>query len=174
MSKIKSIIESLIFLNGEPLKISDIAKGLEIPEEDLNKEVDELIEEYKSSNRGLQIIKLEDSIQMCTAPENEDAVLNFFKPIIKRDLSGSALETLSIIAYKQPVTRAEIEDIRKVQCSYVLKYLQSHDLIKVVGKKNAIGHPSLYGTTDEFLRIVGIESLEQLPKLEDEDIVTSI
>ncbi|MBQ9625512.1 MAG: SMC-Scp complex subunit ScpB, partial [Clostridia bacterium] len=147
MSKIKSIIESLIFLNGEPLKISDIAKGLEIPEEDLNKEVDELIEEYKSSNRGLQIIKLEDSIQMCTAPENEDAVLNFFKPIIKRDLSGSALETLSIIAYKQPVTRAEIEDIRKVQCSYVLKYLQSHDLIKVVGKKNAIGHPSLYGTT---------------------------
>ena len=122
----------------------------------------------------MQIIKLEDSIQMCTAPENEDAVLNFFKPIIKRDLSGSALETLSIIAYKQPVTRAEIEDIRKVQCSYVLKYLQSHDLIKVVGKKNAIGHPSLYGTTDEFLRIVGIESLEQLPKLEDEDIVTSI
>lgn len=174
MNNLKSVIESLVFLNGEPLKLAEIAKGLELDEGEITDAAHELIEDYKYRQGGLRIIKVEDAIQMCTSPENEQPVMDFFKPVVKKDLSSSALETLSIVAYKQPITRAEIEDIRKVQCAYVLKYLQAHDLVKVVGKKNTVGHPSLYGTTDEFLRMIGIESLAELPKIEDEDIVTSI
>lgn len=174
MNNLKSIIESLIFLNGEPLKISEIASGLDVSEIEVVSCVNDLINMYKENGGGLHIIRVEDAVQMCTSPDNAQAVIDFFKPIVKKDLSDSALETLSIVAYKQPITRAEVEDIRKVQCTYVLKYLQSHDLIKAVGKKDAVGHPTLYGTTDEFLRLVGIESLSELPKLEDEDIVTTI
>lgn len=174
MNNLKSVIESLVFLNGEPLKLAEIAKGLELDEGEITDAAHELIEDYKYRQGGLRILKVEDAIQMCTSPENEQPVMDFFKPVVKKDLSSSALETLSIVAYKQPITRAEIEDIRKVQCAYVLKYLQAHDLVKVVGKKNTVGHPSLYGTTDEFLRMIGIESLAKLPKIEDEDIVTSI
>lgn len=173
MNRLESIIESLIFLNGEPLKLEEISKGLEISIEQVEDAVASLCESHKSYG-GIRIIKVEDAVQMCTSPDNEKEVMDFFKPVVKKDLSTSAIETLSIIAYKQPVTRVEIEDIRRVQCSYILKYLQAHRLVKVVGKKNAVGHPSLYGTTDEFLRMIGIESLSNLPKLEEEDVIETI
>lgn len=174
MNNIESIIESLVFLNGEPLKIDEISKGLGIRIWQVEEAIENLIVKYKENAGGLRIIKIEDAVQMCTSPDNENAVMDFFKPVVKKDLSSSALETLSIVAYRQPITRAEIEDIRRVQCSYVLKYLQSHDLVKIVGKKNTVGHPSLYGTTDEFLRMIGIERLSQLPEIQETDIVTTI
>lgn len=174
MSRLESIIESLVFLNGEPLKIDEIAKGLGKDIDQVYNAVNSLCQRYKDGDGGVKIIRVEDAVQMCTSPENEQEVMDFFKPVVKKDLSSSAIETLSIVAYKQPVTRVEIEEIRRVQCSYVLKYLQSHDLIKVVGKKNTVGHPSLYGTTDQFLRMLGIESLLELPELEDEEIIETI
>lgn len=172
-NRLESIIESLVFLNGEPLKLEEIANGLDILYDEVVCAVSALIKKYENGS-GIRITKINDAVLMCTSPENEKEVMDFFKPIVKKDLSTSAIETLSIIAYKQPITRIEIEDIRRVQCTYILKYLLSHNLIKIVGKKNVIGHPSLYGTTDEFLRMLGLESLSDLPVLEDEDIIETI
>lgn len=167
--KLISIIESLLFINGEPLSITEIAQGLKLEELLVNAACEELVERYERAKGGIKIIRLNGRIQMCTNPKNDQAIADFFQPIKKASLSTSALETLSIIAYRQPITRTEIEDIRRVQCSYVLKYLHSHGLIQVVGKKKTLGNPSLYGTTDEFLRMLGISSLAELPELKGEE-----
>ena len=163
IKKIKSVIESVLFINGEPIEIEELSKFCDANVNEIAIVIEELIEDYK--DRGINIIRLNNSIQMCTNPSNEDAVSDFFKPVKKTSLSTAAVETLSIIAYKQPITRSEIEALRQVQCTYVLKYLLSHDLIKVVGHKKTLGNPALYATTDEFLRILGIESLKELPAI---------
>ncbi len=164
MKELKSIIESVLFINGEPISENELSKGLCASKDEVKKALDLIKEEY--SQRGINLLKLNDGYQFCTNPKHEKELESFFKPIKKSSLSQSALETLSIIAYKQPITKMEIEQIRGVKCAYVLNYLKAHDLIKSVGKKKTLGRPSLYATTLEFLRIVGISSLKDLPKIE--------
>lgn len=174
MDELKSKIESLLFLNGEPISYKELADGLKSQVYIVEQACAELVNEYKEKDGGMLIIVLDDKVQICTNPKNEEVISNFFQPIKKANLSTAALETLSIVAYRQPITRLEIEQIRQVQCSYILKFLQAHNLVQIVGTKKALGRPSLYGTTDTFLRMLGISSLEEMPeidKLEDYDAV---
>ncbi|EGT4091002.1 SMC-Scp complex subunit ScpB, partial [Clostridioides difficile] len=126
-----------------------------------------LIEEYREQNRGIQIIKLENKYQMCTNKDYAEYIKKIIEPKKKKSLSQATLETLTIIAYKQPITKVEIEDIRGVKCDKVLQTLFENELIREAGRLNKIGKPIIYKTTDEFLKLLNIESLEELPPIEN-------
>lgn len=164
-SEIKSIIEAIMFSYGEPLSIKDL--NLAINEELAPKEIeimlDILIEEYKENNRGINIIKLGDKYQMCSNPEYADFIKKIIEPTRKKTLSQATLETLIIVAYKQPITKTEIESIRGVKCDRVISTLLDQSLIYESARLNKIGKPILFKTTDEFLKLLDIESLDELP-----------
>lgn len=164
-SEIKSIIEAIMFSYGEPLSIKDL--NLAINEELAPKEIeimlDILIEEYKENNRGINIIKLGDKYQMCSNPEYSDFIKKIIEPTRKKTLSQATLETLIIVAYKQPITKTEIESIRGVKCDRVISTLLDQNLIYESARLNKIGKPILFKTTDEFLKLLDIESLDELP-----------
>lgn len=164
-SEIKSIIEAIMFSYGEPLSIKDL--NLAINEELAPKEIeimlDILIEEYKENNRGINIIKLGDRYQMCSNPEYADFIKKIIEPTRKKTLSQATLETLIIVAYKQPITKTEIESIRGVKCDRVISTLLDQNLIYESARLNKIGKPILFKTTDEFLKLLDIESLDELP-----------
>lgn len=164
-SEIKSIIEAIMFSYGEPVSIKDL--NLAINEELAPKEIeimlDILIEEYKENNRGIHIIKLGDKYQMCSNPEYADFIKKIIEPSRKKTLSQATLETLIIVAYKQPITKTEIESIRGVKCDRVISTLLDQSLIYESGRLNKIGKPILFKTTDEFLKLLDIESLNELP-----------
>lgn len=133
-----------------------------------------LIEEYREQNRGIQIIKLENKYQMCTNKDYAEYIKKIIEPKKKKSLSQATLETLTIIAYKQPITKVEIEDIRGVKCDKVLQTLFENELIREAGRLNKIGKPIIYKTTDEFLKLLNIESLEELPPIENyQEVVTN-
>lgn len=166
--EIKYIIEAVLFAYGDPMSIKDLKN---VVNEDLSiKEIEfmvsSLMEEYKSQNRGIQIIKLEDKYQMCTNSDYADFIKKAVEPSRKKSLSQATIETLTIIAYRQPVTKAEIEDIRGVKCDKVIKTLLEGNLIREAGRLNRIGKPIIYRTTDEFLKVMNIESLKDLPDIE--------
>jgi segregation and condensation protein B len=125
-----------------------------------------LIQEYKDNNRGVQIIKLQDKYQMCTNKEYSDFVKNILEPKKKKTLSQATLETLTIIAYKQPVTKVEVEEIRGVKCDRAIQNLLESELIYEAGRLDKIGKPVVYKTTSEFLRLLSIEKLEDLPPID--------
>ena len=125
-----------------------------------------LIQEYKDNNRGVQIIKLQDKYQMCTNKEYSDFVKNILEPKKKKTLSQATLETLTIIAYKQPVTKVEVEEIRGVKCDRAIQNLLESELIYEAGRLDKIGKPMVYKTTSEFLRFLSIEKLEDLPPID--------
>lgn len=167
-SDIKNIIEAVLFAYGEPISIKELNY---IVDEDLSpKEIEfmlnALIEEYKENNRGIQIIKLENKYQMCTNQDYALFIKKVLEPKKKKTLSQATLETLTIIAYKQPITKIEIENIRGVKCDKVLQTLLENELIREAGRLNKIGKPIIYRTTDEFLKLINIERLEDLPPLE--------
>lgn len=163
---LKSVLESLLFAWGEPLNINEISRILNIPTHNVSTVLDEMSEEYAIDiNRGLIIQKFGNSYQITTRKENFEFIQNLLQTTINKSLSTAAMETLSIIAYKQPVTRVEIELIRGVKCSNVVKGLLDKGLIKEVGKLDKPGRPTLYATTDEFLRHFGLNSIEELPAL---------
>lgn len=167
--EIKHIIEAVMFAYGDPISIKEL--NYIINEELSSKEIEymlnSLIEEYSTNNRGIQIIKLEDKYQMCTNKEYADFIKKILEPKKKKSLSQATLETLTIIAYKQPITKVEIEDIRGVKCDKVLQTLLENDLIREAGRLNKIGKPIIYRTTNEFLKLLNIEKLEDLPPLEE-------
>lgn|SRR5690554_5474901 len=163
---IKSVLESLLFAWGEPLGLSEISKILEIPEKTISNILDEMIEHsVNNKDSGLIIQKFGNSYQITTKKENHLYIQNLLQTTVNKSLSNAAMETLSIIAYKQPVTRVEIELIRGVKCSNVVKGLLDKQLIKEVGKLDKPGRPTLYATTDEFLRHFGLNSINELPCL---------
>ncbi|GAB5045955.1 SMC-Scp complex subunit ScpB [Thermodesulfovibrio sp. TK110] len=164
--QIKGIVESLLFIAEKPLSIKILHTLLNIPETYLKGIINELAEEYRTRNSGIMIIKIEDSYQMVTNPQYAEWV-KIFKQHTNNKLSEQALETLAIIAYKQPITKAEIEKIRGVNSDYAIKTLIEKKLIKIVGKKEVPGRPFLYGTTKEFLKTFGISSLNELPAVVD-------
>lgn len=169
--KIISIIESLLYVWGDPLDISDLSKITDIDKKTLNHILSEMIEVYNSSeDRGIMIKKYNNKYQFATKKDNFDYIQNLFQTNTRKTLSTAALETLSIIAYKQPVTRIEIEAIRGIKCSYIIKNLVEKGLVVETGKLNRPGKPSLYGTTDEFLRYFGLSSIKELPNVKIENL----
>jgi segregation and condensation protein B len=165
-NNLKSIIESLLFAWGEPLNISEISKILNVKPFVLNQTLSDMIKEYtENSDRGLIIQKFGNSYQLTTKKDNFEFIQDLLQTSVNKSLSNAAMETLSIIAYKQPVTKVEIDLIRGVKCSNVIKGLLDKNLIKEVGKLDKPGRPTLYATTDQFLKHFGLISLKDLPTL---------
>ena len=165
VSMLDEIVESLLFLSGNGLKVADIAAQLEVKTSDVNAAVKRLKEKYGGKS-GIHLLSYNGKIQFASNPAYSDVIACVLNPIRERDLSNAALETIAIIAYRQPVTRLEIEQIRGVNSEYTVQMLLKNNLIEVVGRKEAVGKPLLFGTTDEFLKRFQLESLDELPDYE--------
>lgn len=166
--KLKAVIEGILFAWGDPVDINDLNKVVNINKRDLKALLEEMESDYENEERGLRIVNINDSYQLSTKPENYEFISSFVSDKNKKNLSNASLETLSIIAYKQPVTKIEIEEIRGVKCDGTLKALSDYNLIEIVGKLDRIGKPNLYGTTEEFLKKFGLSTIDELPPLEEE------
>lgn len=166
MIETKGIIEALLFTWGDPLDLKSISSILEMDDKIVENIIDEMIEEFNIKNRGLKIIKLNNSYQLCTRIEHFDYIKKLNNKT-KKSLSNAALETLSIIAYKQPVTKSEIDTIRGVKSDRVIDTLYEKKLIEELGRLERPGRPKIYGTSDNFLKYFGLESLDDLPKAND-------
>lgn len=165
--EVKSIIEGLLFTWGEPLEIKEIAKVLDIKKDKLEDILKEMIDDFDYNRRGLRIIKIEDKYQLSTRPEHYEYIKKLSYSGVNRNLSNAAMETLSIIAYKQPITKVEIDHIRGVRSDRAISTLLERQMIEEVGRLDRPGKPIIYGTTDVFLRSFGLESLDELPELKN-------
>lgn len=157
-----SIIESIVFVSGNQISIKDIAEKLEISEKQVLDEAKKLQEKY-NENSGINLLIFNKKLQFCSNPRFAEDVSAVLNPIRERELSKSMLEVAAIIAYKQPVTRLDLEEIRGVDSEYAIQNLLKLGVIEVVGRKDAIGRPVLFGTTDGFLKRFQIPSLDALP-----------
>ena len=166
--KLNSIIECLLFFSDKPLSIDKLTEIIEADNcDEIKGAVEELEKEYELRNSGLQVVNIAEGHQICTRSEFSSWVRKLHKSQTTFQLSLPALETLSIIAYKQPATRGEIEKIRGVDASCVLRTLLEKKLIRISGRKKVPGRPILYGTTEEFLRYFGLRDLSEIPSLEE-------
>ena len=167
MSELKAIVEALIFASPEPVTLKTLYKLLsDEPREDVAAAVKALVAEY-AQRPGLQVVEVAGGYQIVTRPELHEWVRRLFHERSTQKLTVQALETLAVIAYKQPITAVEISEIRGVNTSGVLSTLIERHLIKIVGRKNVVGRPFLYSTTKEFLVRFGLNDLNDLPKVED-------
>lgn len=163
--KIDSVIESILFVAGTSIKRADIQSKLELTDKELNASLSRLQKKY--STGGIKLLEFNDKLQFSTNSDNQTEVAICLNPLRERALSKAMMETLSIVAYKQPVTRLDIEEIRGVSSDYAVQILLEHNLIAVVGRKDAVGKPLLFGTTDEFLKRFNLHSLADLPGTEE-------
>lgn len=165
-SNFKKHIEALLFASGNPISTKKIAQLIEVPEEHIELLIEQLIADMSAADRGLMIVKVAAGYQLCTKPELA-SVVKTLAQVQDSKLSLAAMETLSIIAFKQPITKLEIENIRGVKVDKVLTKLLERQMIKEIGRKDAIGRPIIYGTTDEFLKSFGLNGLQDLPPLSE-------
>jgi segregation and condensation protein B len=156
------VLESLLFVSGDGLRISDIAEQMNVEKKDVEKSIKKLKEKY-SGKCGIHLITYNGKVQFASNPAYVDLISLVLNPIKEKDLSSAALETIAIIAYRQPVTRLEVEQIRGNNSEYTIQLLLKHNLIEVVGRKDSVGKPLLFGTTEEFLKRFQVESVDQLP-----------
>lgn len=163
----KAILEALLFINERPIEVNELVQVLEISRTETEKALGELSFEYTQRSSGICIVKIAGGYQMCSAPKTETWVQKMYQERTKQKLSTASLETLAIVAYKQPITRVEIEAIRGVNVDGVARKLSELGLIKIAGRKDVIGKPFLYITTRKFLEYFGINTLKDLPKLEE-------
>lgn len=163
--KNKGIIECLLFTHGEPLSYKTIGRILEIDVRKVKKTVAKMKKEYEISSRGITIKEFNDKIQLSTKTEYGEYIKKLVKPDSRQNLSQAALETLALIAYKQPITKSEIDDIRGVRSDRAVATLLDRALIKEAGRLEATGRPILYTTTDDFLKYFGFENISELPEL---------
>lgn len=166
-SKVKKIIEVLLFIAGEPLSLNKISQILEIKQSVAMNLVLELKKEYWEAQKGIDIIEISNGYQMCTRHEYSPWINRLKKQRKENKLSPSALESIAIIAYKQPITRIEIDNIRGVSSIGVIQTLLEKKLIKIIGRKDIVGKPLLYGTTSEFLKTFGLSNLSALPQIDE-------
>ena len=164
---IKSAMESMMFVWGKPLDIKEVAEIFNIDKKEAYVYFKELQEEYEQQGRGIVIREVNKSFQFVTRKENLYYIERLCTPVKHKRLSQSALEVLAIVAYKQPVTKGEIEAVRGIRCDRVIEGLAKKNLVAEVGRSDAVGRPILYGTTDEFLKQFGFETLKELPAIED-------
>lgn len=172
--KIKSVMESLMFMWGVPLDVHEAAKLIDEDWHHIYDLMLELEKEYEDRNGGVKIRRINKSFQFVTNEENGELLERFLTPVKNKRLSQSALEVLAIIAYKQPVTRGEIENIRGIRCEKVLERLEDREFIKNLGRSESIGRPILYGTTPQFLQYMNINSLKELPKINSKDFMKDV
>lgn len=168
----KAALEAVLFTMGNSVELETLALAIEQDEETTRKLVLELRDDYDREGRGLQIVQLEDRFQMCSRKAYYEALIRVATQPKRHHLSEALLETLSIVAYKQPITRLEIEKIRGVSCAHSVDRLVEYNLIEETGRLNAPGRPILFGTTEEFLRCFGLPSLADLPVMGAEKIET--
>lgn len=165
MKNSKSIIEAILFAAGRQVEVKELAMALEESSEKIIDEIEQLKNEYNENNKGFEIIKVNDSYQMCTRKDYYDYVAQILDKKSKPNLSNAALETISIIAYNPNVTRAQIETIRGVGCDGTIYKLLEYELIKESGKLDAPGRPTTYVVSDKFFKMFGLSSLDELPEL---------
>lgn len=165
--QIKSALESMMFVWGEPLEVKVCAEMFDMSKEEMEALFFELADEYEQEGRGIVIRQVNKGFQFVTRPENGEFIERLCRPVKVKKLSQSALEVLAIIAYKQPVTKGEIDAIRGIKCDRVVDGLMKKDLICVKGRSEGVGRPMLYGTTDTFLKQFGFATLKELPDIED-------
>lgn len=170
IEKTEGIIEAILFTMGESVELEKIAAAIEHDEETTSKLIHNMADRYEAEDRGVRIIELDNSFQMCTKPEAYEYLIRIAKQPKKYVLTDVLLETLSIIAYRQPVTKLEIEKIRGVKTDHAVNKLVEYELVQEVGRLDAPGRPILFGTTEEFLRHFGVTSLEELPNLNPEQV----
>lgn len=168
LEKTEAAIEAVLFTMGESVEASKLAAAIEHDVDTTKKIVHNMMDKYEAADRGIRIIELEDAFQMCTKQEYYDNLIKVASQPRKYVLTDVQLETLSIIAYKQPVTKMEIEKIRGVSSDRAVNKLVEYGLIKELGRLDAPGRPMLFGTTEEFLRVFGVQSIEELPVISEE------
>ena len=167
MNNLKEIIKATLFISGEGVATEDIMSKLEIDKKTFNKVLDELKQEL-SGNCGIHLIEYKDKIQLCSNPNYAEQISVVLNPIREKALTKAALETVAIIAYKQPITKLEIEEIRKINSAdYAIQVLLDNKMIQIVGRKDAVGKPYMFGTTDEFLKRFNLKDLNELPDYEE-------
>lgn len=162
----EAALEAVLFTMGQSVETKVLAKAVELEEAEVIEVLHHMMERYESADRGLKLIELEDSFQMCTKSEYYETLIKVAREPKRHVLSDVVLETLAIIAYKQPITRAEIEKIRGVSSDHAVNKLVEYNLVCEVGRLNAPGRPILFATTEEFLRKFGVGKLEELPSLD--------
>lgn len=163
--ELKEIILSILFVAGDGLDKDFILQKLEITPKELEEAVNELCKEY-NDEKGIHVIKYKNKLQLASNPLYADYISEVLNPVREKSLTRAALETLAIIAYKQPITKLEIEDIRRVNCDYAVQILVDQNMIEVVGRKDAVGKPLLFGTTETFLKRFNLQDLAELPDYE--------
>ena len=164
-NEIPQIREAILFVAGEPVAVADLAQALEVSEMEIMHAVEELQRECE--RRGVTIHRYGDHLRMETRPEYAPYVERLLQPVQRQTLSQTAMETLAVIAYRQPVTKGEVEQVRGVKCDYSVQSLLHKGLIREAGRKEALGRPILYATTDRFLEHFGISDIRELPPLPD-------
>lgn len=170
LKKVEAMIEAILFTMGEAVELERIAAAVEHDEGTIAKILQNMMDEYEKEHRGIQIIELDGAYQLCTKASTYEALVRIAHVPKKHVLTDVLLETLSIIAYKQPITKLEIETIRGVKSDHAVNKLIEYNLVSEVGRMDAPGKPILFGTSEEFLRCFGIRSLEDLPIVQPEKI----
>ncbi|HIS97393.1 MAG TPA: SMC-Scp complex subunit ScpB [Candidatus Scatomorpha pullistercoris] len=165
--ELKAAVEAMIFASGEPVPAARISLVLGVPEQEVFDCAERLAEEYESGGRGIRLVRLDMSLQMCSAPQYAKLIARVIEHRAPPKLSPPALETLAVVAYFQPVTRAYVDEVRGVDSSYTVSSLVEKGLIEPTGRLEAPGRPTLYKTTEAFLRVMGVSELSELPKLPD-------
>ncbi len=164
--KMEAAIEAILFAMGDSVELGQLAMALEEDTEKVKQVLDGMRKRYRAEDRGIQLIELEDAYQLCTKKEYYEYLIKIAMHPKKPSLTDVMLETLSIIAYKQPVTKAEVEKIRGVKCDHAVNKLVEYNLVRELGRLDAPGRPILFGTTEEFLRSFGVQGVEELPVLD--------
>ncbi len=168
--KQEAVIEGILFAAGGSVEKARLAEVLGISKEQAVDLIHRMMERYRQEDRGIQIIEVEESVQMCTKKELYEYLIQIVKQPKPHVLTDVLLETLSIVAYKQPITRVEIEKIRGVSCAHAINKLVEYNLVCELGRLDAPGRPLLFGTTEEFLRNFGVHSIEELPALNQDQL----
>ena len=161
---VKYVLESLLFVNERPLSVNELSSVLGLDKREAALALEELVKEYEQRLSGICLVKVAGGYQMCSRPDNEQWIKKMYQDKNKQRLSNASLETLAIIAYRQPITRMEIEAVRGVNIDGITRHLFKLGIIKTAGRKEVIGRPFLYITTRKFLEYFGLNSLKDLPK----------
>ena len=159
-------IECILFVSGDPVPVIQLQRALGLTDIEMQSTLQSMDELYRREERGIQLYLTEETVQLVSNRKYTDLVLTLLQPVQSRTFSQSRLETLSIIAYRQPVTRADIEAVRGVRCEYAVSQLLKLGMIRELGRKDVVGRPMLFGTTDAFLRHFGLRSISELPRYE--------